>query len=210
MALPETRASLLLRLGDPADAAAWSDFAAIYEPFLKRLAESRGMQPADADDVVQETLIAIANAVADFEPNGRPGAFRSWLVVIARRKLIDHLRHHARRPAAAGGSVAGAMLAEFEGDAAEDLTHTLDFRREVFRWAVGRVRDRVRSATWTAFERTAIGEDAVEAVAVELGIRPAAVYVARCRVIARLRETVGEWVPPESVSLPSANPQVQP
>ena len=60
MVSPDTRASLILRLGDPADDAAWAEFVQIYQPMLFQLASRWGLQDADAREVVQETLLAVA------------------------------------------------------------------------------------------------------------------------------------------------------
>jgi hypothetical protein len=56
----ETRASLLLRVRDSADREAWEEFVEIYGPVVHRLARNKGMQPADADDVTQQVLLAVA------------------------------------------------------------------------------------------------------------------------------------------------------
>ena len=60
---PETRASLLIRVRDPADQTAWHEFVEIYRPIILRLARQKGMQDADADDVAQQVLVAVAQAV---------------------------------------------------------------------------------------------------------------------------------------------------
>ena len=82
MVSPETRASLILRLGDPADDLAWSQFVEIYQPMLYRLASRWGLQDADAREVVQETLLAVAGAIPNYTAKENPGAFRAWLAAI--------------------------------------------------------------------------------------------------------------------------------
>ena len=69
---PETRASLILRLPDAADARAWDEFAAVYAPLVYRLARRHGLQPADADDLVQEVLRAVARSVEAWLAQRRP------------------------------------------------------------------------------------------------------------------------------------------
>jgi hypothetical protein len=61
---PETRASLLIRVRDPADQAAWHEFVEIYRPVILRLARQKGMQEADADDVAQQVLVAVGKAAS--------------------------------------------------------------------------------------------------------------------------------------------------
>ena len=66
---PTTRASLILRLRHPDDAAAWEEFVAIYQPLIFRLAKSRGLQDADAFDVAQEVLARVAGAINRWDPD---------------------------------------------------------------------------------------------------------------------------------------------
>ena len=86
---PETRASLILRLQDAADIVAWDEFAEIYAPVVFRSARRMGLQEADAEDVVQEVLAAVAVSVAKWIQREDHGPFRAWLVRIARNTSID-------------------------------------------------------------------------------------------------------------------------
>ena len=78
---PATRRSLIVKLRDPADSAAWGEFVAIYEPLIYRLARRKGLQDADARDVCQEVFQAVARAIDRWEPDR--GSFRGWLSRIA-------------------------------------------------------------------------------------------------------------------------------
>src|SRR6478735_9011043 len=89
--LPETRASLILRLPDAADARAWDDFVAVYAPLVYRLARRQGLQPADADDVVQDVLSAVCRSVETWLARAERGPFRAWLLTIAKNIAINAL-----------------------------------------------------------------------------------------------------------------------
>src|SRR4051812_47973680 len=78
--LPETRYSLLARLSEPADVKAWSDFTQIYESSVFRYAKSRGLQDADAWEVIQQVYLVVHQKIGEWKPRGNPGAFRSWLL----------------------------------------------------------------------------------------------------------------------------------
>jgi RNA polymerase sigma-70 factor (ECF subfamily) len=69
----------------------------------------------------------------------------------------------------------------------------MEYRRELFRFAAARVRAAVRPATWQAFWRTSVLEEPVERVACDLEMTAGAVYIARCRVLQRLKELVQQW-----------------
>ncbi|HZN33712.1 MAG TPA: sigma-70 family RNA polymerase sigma factor [Pirellulaceae bacterium] len=185
--LPETRASLILRLPDGADVQAWDEFAAIYGPLVYRLARRQGLQPADADDLVQEVLSAVARSVEGWLHNGQRGPFRAWLLRIAKNAAINVLTRKRHQPLAAGGH--DLLLAQ-TADPAGELSgeFDLEYRREVFRWAATQLRDLVADSTWQAFWRTSVEEQPIERVAQELKMSVGSVYIARSRVMARLRE----------------------
>jgi RNA polymerase sigma-70 factor (ECF subfamily) len=190
---PETRPSLLIRVRDPADQAAWQEFVEIYRPVILRLAEQKGMQAADAEDVAQEVLTAVAKAIAQREHDPKRARFGTWLHRVAYNAIIDALTR--RKPdRGSGNSALHAVLdrRESHNGPGSDLLR-LEYRREVFRWAARQVRKEFRQETWDAFWLTAIDGRSVAAVARELGKDPGAIYTARSRVIGRIQEQVTEY-----------------
>ena len=91
---PETRATLIQRLPNAADVEAWDVFVEIYEPLLFRLARGREMQPADAEDLVQDILLSVHAARRTYDP-ARP--FRPWLSAIVRNRMADAARQSIRQ-----------------------------------------------------------------------------------------------------------------
>ncbi|MEZ6064894.1 MAG: sigma-70 family RNA polymerase sigma factor [Planctomycetaceae bacterium] len=191
---PETRASLILRLPDPADIAAWDEFVAIYQPLLRRMATRQGLQPADADDVLQEVFSAVAKSVSQWLTREDRGSFRAWLLRIARNAAVHQLTRRRTRPLATGGddvrnffdtlpAPAGPLSSEFD----------VEYRQEVFRWAAARVRASVSESTWQAFWLTHVEGVSLDAAATRLGMTLGNLYIARSRVMARLRESVRQF-----------------
>ncbi|QDS96195.1 ECF RNA polymerase sigma factor SigE [Roseimaritima multifibrata] len=190
----ETRASLILRLPDAADVVAWDEAVAIYAPLIRRLAVAQGMQPADADDLVQEVFSAIARSVSDWLERPDRGGFRTWLLAIARNAALNLLTRRGTRSLAAGGDDAAGMLADVESPAADiSGQFDLEYRREVFRWAAAQVRDQVAEATWSAFWMTHVEGETVADVAKRLRVTVGTVYVSRSRVMNRLQEVVKQY-----------------
>ena len=189
-AAPETQVSLILRLGDPRDAAAWDEFVAIYRPVIVRLALAHGLQHFDADDLAQQVLLSVARRVPDWESDLQRARFRTWLGVVVRNAALNALSR--RKPdRAAGGTTALTLI---NGKAASDCDDAelleLEWRRQAFRWIADQIRDEFQPATWEAFWLTAIdGLSAVEA-AKQTGKSIGAVYVARSRIMARFQEQV--------------------
>jgi len=189
--LPETRASLILRLPDAADARAWDEFIAVYAPLVYRLARRRGLQPADADDVVQDVLAAVARSVEGWLGTPGRGPFRAWLLTIARNLTVNALTRGKHRTLVTGNRDVADWLtqqADKNGDAESQIDG--EYRRELFRYSAERVRDEVAERTWQAFWRSTVGQEPIAAVAAELKMSVGSVYIARSRVMARLREVV--------------------
>ncbi len=192
--IPETRNSLILRLPDKQDVQAWDQFVDIYQPLVFRLARSKGFQEADAHDVVQEVMVAVSRAVERWEPNLERGRFRDWLFRIARNLMINFLTRRKHQALGAGGSGLAQLLNEHpdsqldQSEASQEFD--LEYRRELFLIAAERVRKEVRAQTWEAFHLTNIESNSVAVAAGKLGLTEGAVLVARCRVLARLRDAV--------------------
>ncbi len=188
MNLPDTRHSLLSRLKDSSDCAAWMEFCAIYEPTSYRIARKYGLQDADAREVSQEVLLSVSRKIGGFNFN-RDGRFRAWLATIARNATIDQLRR--KRSLGSGSSSIYRRLAQVP-DRSEtlqqaDLAFDIEARRQQFRWAAEQVRQSVGATTWQAFWLTAVEGQSTESVAQTLGISLGAIYVARCRTLAKIK-----------------------
>src|SRR3954447_25293336 len=84
---PKTRPSLLLRIRDARDGAAWAQFVQVYAPLIYAYARKHGLQDADAADVTQESLGVVAGAVRGLDYDPRRGSFRGWLFAVVRNRL---------------------------------------------------------------------------------------------------------------------------
>jgi RNA polymerase sigma-70 factor (ECF subfamily) len=186
---PETNESLISRIKDPADAEAWTEFLGIYQPVILRMARKRGMQDADAQDVCQKVLLAVSLAIGRWEPRSDQ-PFRAWLGKIARNAVLNAI---TRRPRdiGTGLSEVADQLNEVADEIPEDSSELLnETRRELFRRGLHIVRAEFTNVTWDMFWETEISGRPVEEVAESVGRSVGAVYMARCRVMGKLREFV--------------------
>ena len=191
MKAPLTRASLLVRIRDGRDQEAWRQFVQLYAPVVYGFARKRGLQDADAADVMQDVLRSVAGA-AGGSTTTPPRHFRGWLFTVARNKVFNFLeanRHNLargtrrhRRPRAAGG---GARPRVGPGRAWDE-----EYERNLAALAMRHVQGEVQPATWQAFWQTAVEGRPPARRAGRLGMSAGAVYVARSRVLARLKEEV--------------------
>lgn len=191
---PETRASLLLRLRDAADVAAWNEVVEVYGPLVFRMAKQQGLQTADADDVVQEVFLAAGESVSRWMEQPNRGRFRGWLLGVARNIAINVLTRRPKGGVGVGGDGPAESLAEISAPTElQSSQFDLEYRREVYRWAAEQVRETVSPTTWDAFHLTHVERVSVDQAARQLGISIGGIYVARSRVMNRLRQLAQQF-----------------
>jgi RNA polymerase sigma factor (sigma-70 family) len=187
-----TKPSLLMRIRDAQDASAWKRFVDLYSPFIYNLCRRRGLQPADAADVVQEVMRRVAVAISRFQYDPHVGSFRSWLFSITRTSLTDYLRRRHRQPVGSGRSSVLRLLEALPepGETADD--YEASWEQHLLDIAIQEIRGEFEPSTWAAFWATTVENRPAKHVAAELGRSLGAVYIARSRVTARLRDAVQE------------------
>jgi RNA polymerase sigma-70 factor (ECF subfamily) len=189
--LTTTRSSLLVRLCDPQDEQAWAEFVEIYGPLIHRLAKQRGLQDADAADLVQEVFRAVAVAIERFDRNPERGSFRGWLSTIARNLIINWLQAQRRQTPGTGDTEVLQLLHEQPDPAiGESIVFDLEFRRQLLQWAASRVHEEFSEVVWQAFWKTGVEGLPANGVARALGLTVGTVYQYKSRVVARLRREI--------------------
>ncbi len=189
---PETRASLLIRLKDRADQAAWTEFVEIYQPVIRRLAMRRGMQSADAEDVTQQVLLAISKAIRRWEIDPQRGKFRTWLHRVAHNAILNALTRGPREFGSGDSDVLAQLEQQSDRSGPDSDLLRLEFRREQFRWAARQIQEEFQAATWDAFWLTSVEGVSIEETAVQLKKGIGSIYAARSRVMRRLKEKLAE------------------
>jgi RNA polymerase sigma-70 factor (ECF subfamily) len=181
---PTTQVGLLDRIRDCGDDRAWSEFVELYAPLVYALARRHGLQDADAADLTQDVLRTVARVAPRFAYDPGRGSFRGWLFTVARNQLRKWALARQRHPSPDGQGLLEEQLAPAEAEAAWER----EYRARLLARIADRVRPTFRPRTWAAFWQTAVEERDPRAVAGDLGLSVGAVYIARSRVMARLRE----------------------
>jgi len=197
----KTRQTLLLTIRDAKDDRAWGEFVDLYSPVIFGFCLKRGLQEADAADVVQEVMKSVSQHIEKFDYDPEKGTFRSWLYTVTRNELGRHFKKRARQPQGTGRTTIMRMV-EDQADPDAEADWDAEYRRQLFHWAANRVKDEFTEKTWSAFWRTAVDQEKPGNVAESLGMSVGAVYIAKSRTLARIGETIesiaGEWdLPPQ-------------
>jgi RNA polymerase sigma factor (sigma-70 family) len=186
---PPTRPSLLLRLRDVEDADAWREFVRLYTPMVFGHCTRHGLQEADAADVAQEVMRVAMQAMPEFEYDAQRGKFRGWLLQTTRHRLYKFFARERRAPQPASETTIERFFDQEPGTD-ERARWEEEYRQRLFDWAAEKARPEFQPATWQAFWLTAVKLVSVKEVAGQVGISVGAVYIARSRVVARLRELI--------------------
>ena len=188
---PDTRLSLLNQIKDGANAEAWREFVRQYGPVVYGFARKKGLQDADAADITQEVLRSVSRYIGRMEYDPARGTFRGWLYTVTRNKIFNFLASRRNRPIGSGGGMNQERLEAVPDESAHpEREWDLEHRRLLSARAILLIKHEFQVNTWKAFWATALEGRRAADVGAELGMAPGAVYVARCRIRARLRDEV--------------------
>lgn len=189
---PETHDSLMIRVRDPKNRAAWEQFVAIYRPVIVRTATKRGMQTADAQDLAQQVLLAVASAIGDWEKRDESTRFRHWLRRVIRNAIVNALSRGPKDRAVGGSSVQELLAQHQQADTETVSLIDWEYRRELYLKAAKIVQCDVQPDTWRAFQLTVIDGMSNQEAAKQLEKNIGTIYTARCRIMQRLRDLIAE------------------
>jgi RNA polymerase sigma-70 factor (ECF subfamily) len=189
-----TSRTLLDRLRDRHDSQAWQLWLTVYEPWLRHCLERHRLQPADIDDLLQTVLVVVSRKLPAFVHSGQPGAFRSWL----RRVLVQEVRYFLRGRSRQATETPTDWLDQLE-DSHSELSRQWDREHDeqVVRRLLAAIQRDFEARTWEAFRLLVLEDRPTAEVARITGMTRNALYVAKSRVLERLREAAAGLVGPE-------------
>lgn len=186
--LDTTDRSLISRVRNPHDSSAWREFTALYRPIIVRYSRSRYLEPADADDVAQDVLKILVNRLKTFEYDPAKGRFSNWLLTIVNNQIKRQQRK--RRPTRADTSF---LEAQADPDDTQAIWEPI-FMKEHIKRCLKLARPDFAQKTFEAFERSFLKEEPVASVCTALNVNPNQVFLARFRVLKRLKELMIEQI----------------
>lgn len=185
-----TRSTLLVRLRDRGDTDAWETFHSLYRPLICGYAVSRGLGSAEAEDVAQQCSQVVMERIAEYE---HLGSFKAWLRAIAEHKIVDQIRR-ARRLVQGDTAFWGEQRSAVGARAPDSPEAMWDrqWERAHIMHCAERAKRSVNESTYEAFEACVVRGMDPAAVASLLNITLAQVYVAKHRVLERIRTMLRE------------------
>ena len=192
-----TRRTLLSRLRNLDDQESWRTFFDLYWRLLYNVARKSGLDDPGAQEIVQDTVIAVARKMPEFRYDPARGTFRQWLLRITRRRIIDHLRRVYRQPPKA--EVAPELLDEDEEHSAAitdqsasaiEAAWNEEWEKSTFDAALARVRAESNPRHFQVFDYCVLKEWPAAKVAATLGLNAAQVYLAKHRVAQAMKRAV--------------------
>jgi RNA polymerase sigma-70 factor (ECF subfamily) len=162
----------------------------VYEPWLRDWLQRHHFQPADSDDLLQNILVVVNRKLPAFVHNGQPGAFRAWLRHILVTEVRSFLRQRQRQAEPAADFFDGLEDPNSEQSRQWDLEHD----QQVVRRLLATIQQDFEKSTWEVFRLLVLEDRSAAEVAQRTGLKPNAIYVAKSRVLKRLREEVNGLV----------------
>jgi RNA polymerase sigma-70 factor (ECF subfamily) len=178
-----TSPTLLERLRQPHERAAWERFVQLYTPLLGRCVQQLGIQDSDAHDLVQDVFTTLLEKLPEFRYE-QGGSFRGWLFSVVRNRW----RENRRRRVPAPMDAQAGPLAELPSPEESGIFGETEYRRELVRRALEIIACDFEPATWQAWREFVVAGRPAAEVAQMLGVSQHAVYLAKSRVLRRLRQ----------------------
>ena len=185
----EPSSSLLVRV-QAQERSAWERLVHLYTPLVCAWCRRAGLQDADALDVGQEVFQAVWQTIASFRRDRAGDTFRGWLRIIVRHKITDHYRRKTVETAARGGSDALTLLQQ---QAAPELPEPDPEQDQaeaslICHRAIDLIQREFTETSWQAFQAVVLKGQKPADVAAMLHMSVNAVYLAKGRILRRLRE----------------------
>jgi len=191
--LLETRSSLIQRLKATINGESWEEFFHTYWELIYNVARRTGLSEADAQDIVQETILKVHNSLDRFEYNRKRGTFKGWLRTVTRSRLNDFFKKQQRRPALNQPLEEAAdelqNLEDPEGPEIEKIWDE-EWNRNLIQAALSRTKKLSSPKQFQIFKCHYIDEWTVRETCRTLGVNAAQVYMAKQRIGKIFREAV--------------------
>ncbi len=183
----KTTTQILEDLKNSNDTAGWSSFRDYFYPVLVRFAKRLGITDNDAEDIAQETIVTFLKAYRTDKYCRQQGKLSHWVLGVARNVIRTHYRKHSKIAAPANSNSTASLWQNIEDEHAIQHTWRTEWRNVLLERCLVQARKEFDSKTFLVFELYALRQKPVAQVCEELNLSPNAVYIAKNRVLTRIR-----------------------
>ena len=197
-----TRASLIVRLKDMHDNYSWQEFFDTYWKLIYGVARKSGMTDAEAQDVVQETMLSVAKHMPTFEYDSTIGSFKGWLLKLTRWRIIDQIRKRpplaSHRPLSEGtGTGTVERVIDPESNVLDELWDA-EWEKHLLEVSVANVKRKLDPQKYQIFDFYVNKDWPAEKVAERFRISVDQVYLAKHRITELIKAEVARLEKKES------------
>ena len=189
-----TRQSLLSRLRAWDDQESWNTFFQRYGRLIFDVAVKAGLPPAEAEDVVQETVISVAKEMPGFKYDPARGSFKGWLLMITRRRIADHFRKKPREQSVHrtnnGDATSDLLENAVDAEATLDRVWDEEWHRHLTQTAIERVKQQVSARQYQIFDFHVLQQMSTSDVTKALGVNIGQIYLAKHRISRLLQKEI--------------------
>jgi RNA polymerase sigma-70 factor (ECF subfamily) len=191
-----TRRTLLSRLRNLDDQESWRTFFNTYWKLIYGVATKAGLNSTEAQDVVQETVLAVTRNIGEFKYDPSTCAFKTWLLKVTRSRISNQFRSKNRHRAvhsSAGDETSGASLLEQIPDPAESQLEAMweeEWEKNLMDAAIGRVKRKVDAEQFQIFDFYVLKGWPVLKVSQTFGVNIGQVYLIKHRIAKLIRREV--------------------
>lgn len=191
-----TRASLLGRLKDWNDQASWQEFYDTYHQLIFNYALKQGLTEAEAQDVMQETLLAVAKAIRSYEYDPTRSSFKNWLLTVTRHRIADHFRKRRHEPARVHTQPRDTCRTSTVERGPDPHSESLDgaweeeWQRHLTHLALERLKTQMNTQHFQIFYLSVIKQQPAGTVAKALGVNRGQVYLVKHRLLPVFKKTL--------------------
>jgi len=190
--LRRTRTTMVRGLRNLEDQVVWSKFFDSYWKLIYHAARTAGLGDADAQEVVQETVITVSKNIAGLHYDRKKGSFKGWLMTTTKWRIADRFRQIQGKANREESEDSAPKLDELPDTSVPDLDDYWEsnWEQEVYQAALEKVKVEVKPLYFQMYERYVLREMPVKQVAEEMDVSPSQVYLAKHRVTKALKDAV--------------------
>jgi RNA polymerase sigma factor (sigma-70 family) len=192
-----TRWTLIRKISNPdCDEQNWNDFYHLYQKLIYGVARKSGLSHEESEDIVQETMRSVCDKIREFVPDPARGSFKSWLLQMARWRIIDQFRKRSKAApakASAGDDTRRTATVERIPDPASlqlDAIWEETWRKELFTKAVQKVKNEISPDQFQIFDFYVLRQMPVAKVRRSLGVTLGQIYLARHRTLKLIKKEI--------------------